>query len=105
MKRRSLRFRMILLFCLFVGAFLLSTYAIVYSIFARELRAQLDRRLSEAAEPMVADLATNAPEEDVFRLDLPDEYLELLDAHGTPLNLSKNWREHPLDEIGRASCR
>jgi signal transduction histidine kinase len=97
MKRRSLRFRMMLLFCLVVGAFLLSTYAIVYSIFARELRAQLDRRLSEAAVPMVADLAANAPEEDVFRLDLPDEYLKLLDASGAPLNMSRNWREHPLD--------
>jgi two-component system OmpR family sensor kinase len=97
MKGRSLRFRMMLLFCLVVGAFLLSTYAIVYSIFARELRAQLDRRLSEAAVPMVADLAANAPEEDVFRLDLPDEYLELLDASGRPLNASRNWREHPLD--------
>jgi two-component system, OmpR family, sensor kinase len=97
MNRRSLRFRMMLLFCFVMGAFLLSTYAIVYSIFARELRAQLDRRLSEAAVPMVADLAANAPEEDVFRLDLPDEYLELLDTSGRPLNMSKNWREHPLD--------
>jgi two-component system OmpR family sensor kinase len=97
MKRRSLRFRMMFLFCLVVGAFLLSTYALVYSIFARELRAQLDRRLSEAAVPMVADLAANAPEEDVFQLDLPEEYLELVDASGTPLNASKNWREHPLD--------
>src|SRR5579863_674175 len=88
---------MMLLFCLVVGAFLACTYAIVYSIFARELRVQLDRRLSEAAVPMVADLAANAPEEDVFRLDLPDEYLELLDSSGKALNMSRNWREHPID--------
>ncbi|HKV04825.1 MAG TPA: HAMP domain-containing sensor histidine kinase [Candidatus Acidoferrales bacterium] len=97
MKGQSLRFRMMLLFCLVVGVFLLSTYAIIYSIFARELRLQLDRRLSEAGVPMVADLAANAPEEDVFRLDLPDEYLELVDGSGATLNMSPNWREHPID--------
>jgi len=93
----SLRFRMMILFCVVVGGFLLSTYAIIYSIFARELRLQLDRRLSEAATPMVEDLAQNTSEQDVFRLDLPDEYLELLDASGKPLNMSQNWREHPID--------
>jgi len=97
MRGRSLRFRMMLLFCMVVGGLLFSTYAIIYSIFARELRAQLDRELSEAAMPMVADLAANAPEEDVFQLDLPDQYLELLDSSGQPLNMSRNWREHPID--------
>jgi len=94
---RSLRFRMILLFCMVVGGLLLSTYAIMYSIFARELRLQLDRELSEAAGPMVADLAANAPEEDVFQLDLPEQYLELLDASGKTLNMSGNWRDNPID--------
>ena len=97
MRARSLRFRMMLLFCVVVGGLLLGTCAIVYSIFARELHAQLDRRLNEAAMPMVADLAANAPEEDVFQLDLPDEYLELLTPSGEPLNTSRNWREHPID--------
>jgi two-component system, OmpR family, sensor kinase len=91
---------MMLLFCMVVGGLLLGTYAIIYSIFARELHAQLDRELSEAAGPMVADLATNAPEEDVFLLDLPDQYLELLDSTGHPLNMSRNWREHPIDVGG-----
>jgi two-component system OmpR family sensor kinase len=97
MRGRSLRFRMMLLFCMVVGGLLLSTYGIIYSIFARELRAQLDRELSEAAGPMVADLAKNAPEEDVFQLDLPDQYLELLTESGEPLNMSRNWHEHPID--------
>jgi two-component system, OmpR family, sensor kinase len=96
MKAPSLRFRMMILFCLVVGVFLLGTCAVIYSIFASELRLQLDRRLSEAGVPMVEDLAANPPDEDVFRLDLPDEYLELLDASGQPLNMSKNWREHPI---------
>jgi two-component system, OmpR family, sensor kinase len=97
MKGRSLRFRMMVLFCLVVGGFLLGTCAIIYSIFAREMRLELDRRLNEAGVPMVEDLAANPPDEDVFRLDLPDEYLELLDANGRPLNMSRNWREHPID--------
>ena len=75
MKGKSLRFRMMILFCVVVGSFLLSTYAIIYSIFARELRAQIDRRLNEAATPMVKDLAQNTRDEDVFRLDVPEEYL------------------------------
>ncbi|MGB9070792.1 MAG: ATP-binding protein [Candidatus Acidiferrales bacterium] len=97
MPGRSLRFRMMLLFCVVVGSLLLGTYAIIYSMFAHEVRAQLDRQLSEASGPMVADLAKNAPEEDVFQLDLPDQYLELLTASGKPLNMSRNWREHPID--------
>jgi two-component system, OmpR family, sensor kinase len=96
-KRGSLRFRMMVLFCLAVGAFLLGTYAIIYSIFSRELWLQFDSRLNEAGVPMVEDLAAHPPEEDVFRLDLPDEYLELMDASGKPLNMSANWREHPID--------
>lgn len=97
MKAGSLRFRMMASFCMVVGIFLLGTCAIIYSIFARELRLQLDRRLNEAAVPMVEDLATNAPEEDVFNLELPDEYLELIDRSGQTLNMSRNWRQHPID--------
>jgi two-component system, OmpR family, sensor kinase len=97
MKGRSLRFRMMVLFCLVVGGFLLGTCAIIYSIFARELRLELDRRLNEAGLPMAEDLAANPPDEDIFRLDLPEEYLELLDASGQPLNMSRNWRERLID--------
>src|SRR5271154_7185918 len=93
---RSLRFRMIVLFCLVVGILLIGTCAIIYSIFGHQLHVQLDRQLNESGMPMVEDLATNPPDEDVFRLDLPDEYLELLDASGNPLNMSQNWRDHPL---------
>lgn len=97
MRARSLRSRMMLLFCLVVGGLLVCTYGIIYSMFARHVHAQFDRELNEAARPMVADLATNAPEEDVFKLDLPDQHLELLTASGEPLNKSKSWRDHPID--------
>lgn len=97
MIQRSLRFRMIVLFCVVVGLFLVGTYAIIYSIFSSELRAQFDKRLNEAGVPMVEDLADNPPDEDVFRLPLRDEYLALLDRSGNPLNMSRNWREHPIN--------
>lgn len=97
MKNRSLRFRMMALFCAVVGLFLVCTYGIIYSVFSSELRAQLDKRLNEAGVPMVEDLADNPPDEDVFRLPLRDEYLALLDTSGNPLNMSKNWERHPLN--------
>lgn len=97
MKHRPLRFRMMVLFCAVVGLFLVCTYAIIYSIFSSELRAQFDERLNEAAVPMVEDLADNPPDEDVFRLPLRDEYLALLDRSGNTLNMSRNWRQHPLN--------
>lgn len=97
MRQRSLRFRMMALFCAVVGLFLVCTYGIIYYIFSGELRAQLDKRLNEAGVPMVEDLADNPPDEDVFRLPLRDEYLALLDTAGNPLNMSRNWRQHPLD--------
>jgi signal transduction histidine kinase len=97
MKQRSLRFRMMVLFCAVVGLFLVCTYAIIYSIFSSELRGQLDKQLNEAGVPMVEDLADNPPDEDVFRLPLRDEYLALLDKSGNPLNMSQNWKQHPLD--------
>lgn len=96
MRHRSLRFRMIVLFCAVVGLFLVCTYGIVYSIFSSELRAQFDKRLNEAGVPMVEDLAANPPDEDVFRLPLPDEYLALLDGSGNLLNFSKSWHEQRI---------
>ncbi len=97
MKQRSLRFRMMALFCAVVGLFLVCTYGIIYSIFSSELRTQLDKRLNEAGVPMVEDLADNPPDEDVFRLPLRDEYLALLDRAGNPLNMSRNWKQDPLN--------
>jgi signal transduction histidine kinase len=97
MKHQSLRFRMMMLFCVVVGLFLVCTYAIIYSIFSSELRAQFDKRLNEAGVPMVEDLAANPPDEDVFRLPLRDEYLALLDRSGDALNMSQIWRAHPID--------
>ena len=94
----SLRIRMMLLFCLVVAILLSGTSLIIYSVFSREVRAQLDRRLQEAAEPIVADIVRRPEErENIARLDIPNEFLELRDASGRVLNLSKNMLGRPLD--------
>lgn len=94
MRQRSLRLRMIVLFCAVVGLFLVCTYAIVYSIFAKELHSQFDKRLNEAAVPIANDLAAN--DQGAFRLPWHDEALALLDRSGKVLNMSENWRQHPV---------
>jgi heavy metal sensor kinase len=97
---RSLRFRMMLLFCVVVGVLLAASYAGFYALFARQERDEFNRRLLSAASPVVADLQTDPTENDVDLLDLPGEYFELLDASGRVLQRSKNLRAQPLELAG-----
>jgi two-component system OmpR family sensor kinase len=97
MRGGSLRFRMIFLFCLVVGVLFAGTYVIIYSVFSREIEGQLDRGLRKAAQPIVADLVANPSRQDVFELDLPYEYFELLDASGDVLRSSKNLQGKHLE--------
>lgn len=97
MRMRSLRFRMMLLFCAVVGVLLTASYLGFYAIYSREVRAQLDRQILNAARPVVADLITDPNEQDVNQLDVPEEYFELLDASSRVLQRSRNLRERPLN--------
>ena len=92
----SLRFRMMLLFCITVGVFLAGTYFVIYVIFERDLRQQFDRRLLDTADPIVADLIANPTEQDVFTLDLPNQYLELIEPSGHVLQYSRSLQHHAL---------
>ena len=97
MKHWSLRFRMMFLFCLVVGVLLAGTYIIIYSVFVKAVGDQQDRRLLDTAHPIVADLMANPSEQDVFQLDVPNQYFELLDSNGSALQSSKNligWHLH-----------
>jgi signal transduction histidine kinase len=87
---------MMVLFCATVGVFLAGTYVIIYSIFDRNVQSQLDRRLLDTANPMVADLVANPSEQDVFTLNLPDQYLELVEASGHVLQYSLSLRQRAL---------
>ena len=56
-RERSMRWRMVVLFCLTAGALLGVCYAGFYFIFQRVVRDQFDRRLSEIAAPIIVDIA------------------------------------------------
>jgi two-component system, OmpR family, sensor kinase len=93
---RSLRFRMMLLFAVVVGALLAVSYLGFYALLVRQVRVQVDRQLLEAAGPVVADLNADANDEDVEQFNLPDEYFEILDPSGRALQQSRNLKERPL---------
>lgn len=96
MQARSLRFRMMLLFCMVVGVLLAASHVVLYEVIKREIRTQLDRQLIEASSPVVADLATDPDESDVAQLNVPDEYFEVLDPSGRVTVRSQNLGPAPL---------
>jgi len=89
-KTKSLRFRMMLLFCTMVSVLLLASYLAFMGLLAHEIPAQLNRRLEETARPLVADISAEPQAHDVERLDIPGEFFELLDSDGRLLQKSKN---------------
>src|SRR5216684_5792780 len=98
MQSRSLRVRMMFLFCLVVAVLLSGMSLVIYSVFAREVRAQLDRRLLEVANPMVAEMIDNPREQqDISRVDIPKDFVELLDQSSRVLVQSKSLQGRPLD--------
>jgi two-component system, OmpR family, sensor kinase len=95
---QSLRVRMMLLFCLVVAVLLSGTSLVTYSVFSREVRAQLDRRLWEVASPMVAEIIDNPKEQqDISKLDIPGDFVELVDQSGRILIQSKNLQGRSLE--------
>lgn len=94
---RSLRFRMMVLFCSVVGVLVAGSYLGFYAVLARVVHAQFDRRLLEAAGPLAVDLASDPTAQDISELNFPNEYFELLNASGRLLEHSKNLSSRPLD--------
>jgi signal transduction histidine kinase len=86
----SIRWRMVALFCVAAGLLLGGSYAGLYVVFERVISGQFDRRLSEIAQPIIADLAADPDDKDVDQLNIPDEYFEVLSATGTVLQRSLN---------------
>jgi two-component system OmpR family sensor kinase len=97
MRVRSLRFRMMLLFCAVVGVLLTASYLAFYALFSRHVRAQMDRQILNTASPVMADLASDPTEQDVNELNVPGEYFELLDRSGRVLQSSVNLQGRRLD--------
>lgn len=97
MYANSLRFRMMLLFCITVGVFLAGTYLIIYVIFSRDVESQFDRRIIETANPIIADLDRESTIQGRFQaLDLPDQYLELIQSSGHVMQYSPALEQHPF---------
>jgi len=96
----SLRTRMILLFCVAVGVLLAVSYSGFYTLFAREVRGQLDRQLLETSRPVIADLISDPTEQDVDQLNVPGNYFEVLDSSGHVLQHSVNLHGKPILTAG-----
>jgi signal transduction histidine kinase len=96
MKDRSLRFRMMVLFCTVVGVLLAASYLAFWGLLAHEVSAQLNRQLQETARPILADLVAEPNSQDINRLDITGQFFELLDPSGRVLQRSENL-EAPID--------
>src|SRR3989442_5514321 len=79
MRIRTLRLRMMLLFCTVVGVILAASYLAFWGLFAHAVHTQLNRQLLETARPIISDLASEPNAKNISRLDLPVQFFELLD--------------------------
>ncbi len=90
MKIRTLRLRMMLLFCTVVGVLLAASYLAFWGLLAHAVHTQLNRQLLETSRPIISDMVSEPNAKDINRLDLPGEFFELLDQNGQVLQQSKN---------------
>lgn len=90
MKGRSLRFRMMLLFCTVVGVLLAASCLAFWGLLAHEVSAQLNRQLQETARPILADFAAEPNSRDIDRMDIAGQFFEVLDPAGHVLQRSRN---------------
>src|ERR1700719_3022190 len=101
MKDRSLRFRMMVLFCTVVSVLLAASYLAFWGLLAHEVSAQLNRQLQETARPILADFAAEPDAQDINRMDIAGQFFEVLDPSGHVLQRSRNL-EGPIDLKGIA---
>jgi len=89
-KTKSLRFRMMVLFCSIVSVMLVASYLAFWGLLAHEIPSQLNHQLQETGRLLIADVAAEPEAHDIERLDIPGEFFELLDANGRVLQQSRN---------------
>jgi signal transduction histidine kinase len=90
MKTKTLRFRMMVLFCTVVSVLLGASYLAFWGLLAHEIPSQLNHQLQETGRLLIADVAAEPEAHDIERLDIPGEFFELLDANGQVLQQSRN---------------
>ncbi len=96
MRAKTLRSRMMVLFCSVVGVLLAASYLAFWALLARAIPAQLNRQLLETSRPILADIASEPNARDVERLDIPGQFFEVLDGEGKVLQRSRNLT-NPID--------
>ena len=99
MRPKTLRFRMMVLFCSVVGVLLAGSYLAFWALLARAIPAHLNRMLLETARPIISDVSSEPNARDIERLDIPGQFFELLDASGNVLQRSRNL-SGPIDLKG-----
>src|ERR1700722_20249856 len=100
-KGRSLRFRMMVLFCSVVGVLLAASYLAFWALLAHEVSAQLNRQIQETARTILADFAAEPNSQDINRMDIAGQFFELMDPSGHVLQRSRNL-EAPINLSGIA---
>ena len=90
MKTKTLRFRMMVLFCTIVSVMLVASYLAFWGLLAHEIPSQLNHQLQETGRLLIADVAAEPAARDIERLDIPGEFFELLDTSGHVIQQSKN---------------
>lgn len=96
MRAKTLRSRMMVLFCSVVGVLLAASYLAFWGLLAHAIPTQLNRQLVETSRPIISDILSEPNARDVERLDIPGQFFELLDASGQVLQRSKNLT-NPID--------
>jgi signal transduction histidine kinase len=91
-KPTSLRFRMMALFTTLFGVLLATSYLAFWVFLRSELHTQGNRQLVEVARPVIADLTREWRMQHLSKLDIPNEYFELVDPDGHVLQQSQNVR-------------
>lgn len=90
MKTKTLRFRMMVLFCTIVSVMLVASYLAFWGLLAHAIPTQLNHQLQETGRLLIADIAAEPEGRDIERLDIPGEFFELLDPRGRVLQRSHN---------------
>jgi len=107
MKTKTLRFRMMVLFCTIVSVMLVASYLAFWGLLAHAIPTQLNHQLQETGRLLIADVAAEPEARDIERLDIPGEFFELLDPDGHVLQRSRNLPApihlKPIDPAARHS--
>lgn len=98
--RITLRLRMIVLFCVVVGALMIGIYVAVYTTFVTGVDVTRFDRMQDRSRPLIALLQFPGGPEMIESLDLHAQSFEVFDDQGRPLYKSKGLGDRNLPQAG-----